>query len=536
MQILQSVRIWKQAPFLRPLLPFIAGILIENDFPIKIHLQILLLCLTLLFLIFCQLLSPAGLYGIGWISGITIHLGFFLFGCLLMNTHQDIQVGATNCSIKNKSAYLLIQILNDPVLNKKSYKCQALVKWLCTNQTCYHEHEKILIYIIKQESSMQVKAGSLLVIRNVLIPVENIKSIPDFDYKGHCRLRHIYAQVFLHAPDYAIIGKEKVHSIFTTLDTLRKKLLSIVKKYIPAKSENGLLEALMFGFTGDLDPELLKSYADAGVIHIIAISGLHLALIYHIIQIFLQRISKRKKARWFRLFLITGILWGYSLLSGASPSVIRSAMMFTLVMMAGNISREIVLYNTLAASSFLLICYDPFWIWDTGFQLSYAAVLSLRLFSKPVRELIPLQNKILSGIWDAASVSIAAQVLITPVSIFYFHRFPSYFLIANLVAVPLSSGILVGGIFLTSCSWIQPVGKWTGWLLGSGIGFLNGFIHRISQLPGAVISPLTLSMPQLILSYFIIFCFYHFLRGKGKSWLFTGLGAICLFQLSYFLK
>jgi|SRR5450432_1324502 len=536
MQILQSVRIWKQAPFLRPLLPFIAGILIENDFPIKIHLQILLLCLTLLFLIFCQLLSPAGLYGIGWISGITIHLGFFLFGCLLMNTHQDIQVGATNCSIKNKSAYLLIQILNDPVLNKKSYKCQALVKWLCTNQTCYHEHEKILIYIIKQESSMQVKAGSLLVIRNVLIPVENIKSIPDFDYKRHCRLRHIYAQVFLHAPDYAIIGKEKVHSIFTTLDTLRKKLLSIVKKYIPAKSENGLLEALMFGFTGDLDPELLKSYADAGVIHIIAISGLHLALIYHIIQIFLQRISKRKKARWFRLFLITGILWGYSLLSGASPSVIRSAMMFTLVMMAGNISREIVLYNTLAASSFLLICYDPFWIWDTGFQLSYAAVLSLRLFSKPVRALFQLHNKILSGIWGAASVSIAAQLLTTPISIYYFHRFPTYFLFANLLAVPLSSGILVCGILLCIFSFIPPMAGILGWLLGLHIRWMNGIIFYIAKLPGSIISSLYTTIPELICIYTFILCFYRYMLRKEKYWFMTGLGAVCMFQLFRLLQ
>ena len=232
------------------------------------------------------------------------------------------------------------------------------------------------------------------------------------------------------------------------LGKLRKKILGIIKKQIPSGSENSLLEALMVGYTDDLDPGLLKSYADSGVIHIIAISGLHLALIFHILQLVLKRTGQKKTGRWIKLAGILLVLWGYSFLSGSSPSVIRSAMMFSLVLFGRNIFREAVLYNILCASAFLLICFDPNWIWDTGFQLSYAAVLSLRLFSKPVKDLIPLQNKFLAALWDAGSVSIAAQILTTPVSIFYFHRFPSYFLIANLLAVPLSSAILVGGILL----------------------------------------------------------------------------------------
>ncbi len=136
---------------------------------------------------------------------------------------------------------------------------------------------------------------------------------------------------------------------------------------------------------------------------------------------------------------------------------------------------------------------------------------------------------------DAGSVSIAAQILTTPISIFYFHRFPSYFLIANLLAVPLSSAILVGGIFLNLFAWSNPAGFCLGWLLAKAIRLLNGSVHWISQLPGSVISPLTLSLPQLIFSYGIIFCFYRFLKGKEKSWLMAGLGMICFFQLSRYL-
>jgi len=231
--------------------------------------------------------------------------------------------------------------------------------------------------------------------------------------------------------------------------------------------------------------------------------------------------------------LMISCLWGYSILSGASPSVIRAAAMFSMVLFAGNIYRVAGLYNTLAASAFLLIGFDPYWLWDTGFQLSYAAVLSLGLFSKPVRSLFHLQNKILAIIWNAVSVSIAAQILTTPISIYYFHRFPTYFLIANLLAVPLSSGILLGGIILCISSWIPYAGHFLGWLLGFMIRILNGFIYDIARLPGAVIPKLALSLNQLILVYFIIFCFFRFVQCKEKKWLITGLAAICILQLLY---
>jgi len=229
--------------------------------------------------------------------------------------------------------------------------------------------------------------------------------------------------------------------------------------------------------------------------------------------------------------MITTCLWFYSLLAGASPSVIRAAMMFSLVLFARNILREASLTNTLAASAFLLLCFDPYWILDTGFQLSYAAVLGLGIFSKPLRELFPLQNKILCAVWNAASVSIAAQILTTPISIFYFHRFPVYFLIANLLAVPISSLILVGGILLCVFAFANPLASPLVWSLGLMIKFLNGFINLVSRLPGSVIGSLSLSISHLILIYFIIFCFYRFLKWKENQWLLISISGICIFQL-----
>jgi competence protein ComEC len=524
--------IWKLSPFFRLTVPLIAGIIVEKKFPVLVGLFVSVFCLCVILIIVCNIVSLSAFIGLEWVPGIVFHIAIFSFSCILMGVHQDTQIEQSSCYIQNHPNLLLLRLLNDPVQKQDSYKCLASVQWLSKDHTCFTENERIFVHFYKKPDADQYSAGSLIIFRKTLRPIENLKSLIDFDYKNYCHLRHIYAQVFLKENEFALVLPERQKSLFTPLDFLRKKLLIIIKKYVPGKSENSLLEALMVGFTDDLDPGVLKSYADTGVIHIIAISGLHLALICHILQLALQKTGRKKYSRWIRFAMIITSLWGYSLLSGASPSVIRAAGMFTLVLFARDIGRETVLYNTLAASAFLLLCFDPFWLWDTGFQLSYAAVLSLRLFSKPLKDLVVFQNKILASVWNATSVSISAQILTTPISIFYFHRFPSYFLIANLLAVPLSSGILIGGILLCIFSFLHPLGYFLGWLLNFMIYSLNGFIVYISQLPGAVISPLVISLPQVIVIYIIIFCIYCFLKKKQKTWLIIGLAFVSLFQLT----
>jgi competence protein ComEC len=521
--------IWKMAPFLRLLVPLISGILVENYFTFSVRFPAWMFCASILLLLFCNRMHFSDFFGSEWIAGLAIQLAFFSAGILLFHIHADIQVGQSPDYSGSKPNLLLLRLSGDPVQKQKAYKVVATVSWRVQNQTCFSEDEKILVYFREKPDPRQFAAGSLIIIRKPLRPIENIKGF-DFDYKRYCRLKHIYAQVFLNKNEFSFMGCLTEKSIFSRLDTIRKKLLIIIKNKIPGKSEYALLEALMVGFTDDLDPGLLKSYADTGVIHIIAISGLHLALICHILQLGLRKLGRKKLLQWVKLSVMVIILWAYSFLSGASPSVIRAATMFTLTLLAVNLTREAVLYNTLAASAFLLLCFDPNWIWDTGFQLSYLAVLSLRLFAKPVRDLLTIRNKILSAIWDAASVSISAQILTTPISIFYFHRFPTYFLIANLLAVPLSSAILIGGILLCASAMINFPGISLGPVIAFGIRFLNGFIRHISMMPGAVAGPLNCTLPQLILMYVIIFSIYRFLKAKEKSWLIAGLCFIVLFQ------
>ncbi len=529
--------IWKQAPFLRLLFPLITGILIENYFKVPIGFGTPVYLGSVSLFVFCisichSIAKPCRKV---WIAGLVIQFTLMSTGCMLMHLHRDIQIGDAPFIVKKHPHYYLLLLDTDLLLKKESYKCSAVINMMIENQMGYYEKEKILVYFNKKSKAVQLTRGSRILIQKPVHPIENF-NLSEFDYKKYCHSKHIYAQVFLNENDFTIIPIENENRIYSGLDSLRKRLINTIKYHIPNKSEYGLLEALLVGYTDDLDRGILASYADSGVIHIIAISGLHLALICHFLQLFLQGAGRKKSGKWIKLTILITCLWGYSMLSGASPSVIRAAAMFSLVLFAKNIFRENTLNNMLAASAFLLICFDPYWIWDTGFQLSYAAVLSLGLFAMPLRNLLLVQNKILAAIWNAASVSISAQILTTPLSIYYFHRFPSYFLVANLVAVPVSSVILAGGILLCLSSPIHLAARLLGSIVALLIHILNEFIRSISRLPGAVIGKLDFSLAQLILIYIVLFCFYWFWLVQDKRWLFAGLVTICIFQLLHFTK
>ena len=195
---------------------------------------------------------------------------------------------------------------------------------------------------------------------------------------------------------------------------------------IKGDKELGLAEALLIGYKDDLDKTLVQSYTNTGVVHIIAISGLHLGLIYWLLVQLLKPLQRRKYMKWLRPVIIILGLWLFSLLAGAQPSILRSAVMFTCIVIGETIAKKTSIYNSLALSAFGLLCWNPYWLWDVGFQLSYSAVLSIIIFMRPVYNLLYVKNKILDFFWKINAVTIAAQILTLPLSIYHFHQFPVY--------------------------------------------------------------------------------------------------------------
>lgn len=505
-------QIWKEAPFIRLLIPMVLGIVLQYFLPISKSFNgpiMIFCCLGLGFSLFIPAFT---LFGWNWTMGILILVACLCLGRLLVICHQDLAVPASLSPPAREKYSLIARLENDPVKKTRVFKCLATVQYCCRYQDCFREKEKIFIYFHEGQLTESIRTGTLIIFSKPVLPIENTAALAGFDYAAYCRLKHIYGQVFLQADDYQLLGEEKEKLFSACLSSWRKRILRIIRQFIPGKEENGLMEALMIGYTDDLDRDLVQSYANTGVVHIIAISGLHLALIYHILQLLLQKIKDRWLGRWLKLIILLGSLWIFSLVSGASPSVIRSAVMFSILLLARNLSRESMMYNSLASSAFLLLCFDPFWLWDTGFQLSYSAVLSLIIFLRPIQGLLTIRNKLLGGLWNSASVSLSAQILTTPVSMYYFHRFPNYFLFSNLLAVPLSSCLLVGGILLCLLSFAPVIAHVLGHILEKGTGCLNGFVQYTAHLPGAVTDRLSVNLFQVFLLYIMIWCLYRFFR------------------------
>lgn len=529
--LVKPVPVWKEAPFLRLIIPFIFGIIIQWYLPIPISLSFFISGLILILLLLFNSVKIFFQFRYYWLNGILINGIIFFTAAILVYTDDNTHY--KNC-IKNcyENNDVIIAKLDEPLSEKeKTFKVQATVESIIKNGSAYSAKGSIIIYFQKSNLLSQLDYGSQIIFKKPLQLIKNSGNPAAFDYQRYCVFQGIYHQVYLKTSDFIITRDRKENFIEKFLLYARAKTVAVFQKYLHDEKEKGLAEALLIGYKDDLDKTLVQSYTNTGVVHIIAISGMQLALIYVFLLLIFKPFSKFRFVKFLKPFTILAALWLFSLMSGASASVIRAAVMLTCIVIGESLSKKTSIYNNLAASAFLLLCYNPYWLWDAGFQLSYIAVLSIVIFMKPVYNLFYIQNKILDFIWQLISVTISAQILTTPVSIFHFHQFPNYFLLTNLVAVPLSSIILFGELILCAVAFIPFVAKITGIILSWLIWLMNSFIEHMETLPHSIWGNLQINVMQLIFCYVIIAGISLWLFFKNKSALFIALSAILCFAM-----
>ena len=527
--LLPVIHIWKKAPFLRLLLPFIAGIVLQWHLQTDIKILWAILVISLLVVLGFFLIPFFEKYKLSAISGLAIIALFISVGGLLAwykNITNDESWFGKNYTADDA---LILTLLENPVEKTKSYKANASVDYLVSKDSAIKTRGTIIVYFKKDSSVSKLEYGSQVIISKSLQEIKNSGNPGGFDYKRYSLFQGITHQVYLKENEFDILPEENKTRFNEFIFDSRKKVLNILRKNIKGEKELGLAEALLIGYKDDLDKTLVQSYSNTGVVHVIAISGLHLGLIYWLLLQATFLLNKRKNIKWLRPVLIIAGLWLFSFLAGAQPSIVRSAVMFTCIVGAEWISRKSSIYNTLAFSAFLLLCYNPYWLWDVGFQLSYTAVLSIVIFMQPIYNWFYVKNKALDFLWKLNAVTLAAQILTLPVSIYHFHQFPNYFLFTNFVAVPLSSVILIGEIFLCAISFIPQVAAFTGKILSWLIWLMNTYVERIEMLPFALLDGLQISIVQAIFLLAAIAGLGYWLLEKTKIALRYGLAAMLIF-------
>lgn len=387
-----------------------------------------------------------------------------------------------------KTGQAILVSIEEPLTEKeKSYKSIIAVRKIVSEKEAHNVYGNILVYFKKGNKTAKLKYGDFIWIKKPLQIITNSGNPGSFNNQQYLAFQQIYHQVYLTENDYILTHKNEVNKLRETVYALRDFTLNVLRQNLSNK--NGILgiaEALLIGYKNDLDYNLTQAYGKAGVVHIIAISGLHLGLIYGLLLWMLNRIPFIDKNKWIKALMLLSCLWMFSLMTGASASVLRSAVMFTFIIIGNVMNRKASIYNSLASSAFLLLCYNPYLVWDAGFQLSYLAIIGIVWLQKPIQHLFNPKNIILLKIWEMASITIAAQIITFPICVYYFHQFPNLFLLSNLIAVPLSTIILFAEIFLVLIYKISFLAKLISSFIFYSIRFLNETIVQINNIPFSI--------------------------------------------------
>jgi competence protein ComEC len=236
-----------------------------------------------------------------------------------------------------------------------------------------------------------------------------------------------------------------------------------------------------------LDEETLQAYVSAGAMHVLSVSGLHVALVFQLLTWMLGFMQFDKVGKWLYYILSLMLIWGYAILTGLCPSVMRSVVMFTIILIGQATNKNNNTINSIGFSAFLLLLYNPMMLMDVGFQLSYLAVLGIVYLQPKIYSWFEIKNGFGDWAWQITSVSIAAQLITFPLGILYFHQFPTYFLLTNLIVIPASTVMLYGGIGLFVVYWIPFISNWYGFLLEKFTWLVNEYLVWNQQLPGSVV-------------------------------------------------
>lgn len=505
---------WRSAPFVRLLMPVIAGILLGRYLPLPFTLLCIIGLVALGLLLLFRFLSLATQYQLRWITGLVFNLLLICLGVsrtyLQDLRHQPNWIGHQ----LQQTTGILVTLQETPLTKVNSYKALAKAEWIQTQKGWLRVQGNLLLYFRKNKLPPDITYGSQLLVQKTLQPIPNSGNPGAFDYRQYCAFQGIHHQVFLQEGEYRLLATKGLSFFTNTLIRTQTALLTILRKWIPGKKEQGVAEALLIGYREDLDKDLVQAYSNTGVVHIIAISGLHLGMIYGLLLVLLKPFRKYKAIHIILPVMLLLVLWGFSFLAGMAPSILRSVVMFSFIIIGESLGRRTQILNTLAASAFCLLIYNPYFLWDVGFQLSYTAVTSIVIFMQPIYRSIYLENPLLRNLWQLNAVTLSAQILTLPVVLYYFHQFPNLFLFTNFIAVPLSGFILYGELFLLLVHKLIFVNEFTGKMISFLIHQLNQLIENTHRLPFAVTGNISFSLVQALLLYGVLIGFTAWIHTK----------------------
>lgn len=362
---------------------------------------------------------------------------------------------------------------------------------------------RVIVYVDKAVGGIP-RYGEVWLVSGSPRPIDPPLNPGEFNYKRYLSYRGIYHQQYLRPFQRQPVGFDPPSRITEAATVVNRWADSVFTHQIGSRAEYGIVNAMILGVRDDLDSELYRAYSTAGAVHILSVSGLHVGILFAVLTFLLSFLIKRPGGKSLMAVLQLVILWFYALVTGMSPPVLRSAGMFSVLIIANAFGRQQQLLNTMGASAFGILCFDPYALFSAGFQLSNLAVAGIGAWQSSLYQSITFRHGLLNRAWELTAVALVAQLITFPLGVFYFHQFPTYFLLANPAVMLLSFVLLPLAMATLAFCWIPFLNDGLGWLLQKTAWLLNAVVAQTSQLPGAAWSGLWLSPVALVLTYGVI--------------------------------
>lgn len=525
---------WREVPFIRLVLAFIIGILLAIYLPKSASAFLLWIGLTgsgfcLLILNFVKID-----FRLRWLYGLSLSLFLILFGWqITLNYHELADVRHFQNQLA-ESNLVIGKIWKIQPTSTGKTRLQLQVEGIQAADTSIVSATGNLLIYLDSSGLQRLHYGdqiSLFANINRLEPPKNPKA---FDFSRYMHFQNVHYQAFVKPGAWQLLKKGGGWQPMLLADRLQKRFIQILQKRVAGEDEFAVASALILGYRDEISEEINMAYKNTGATHVLAVSGMHVGFIYLGISFLLGFVKlKGKTWKFIKISIELVSIWFFALITGGAASILRAAVMFSFIIIGKLLQREANIYNSLAASAFFLLCYNPYYLMDVGFQLSYLALIGIIYFEPRIYKLLYIENKALDYVWQLLAIALAAQLVTLPISLYYFHQFPWYFWLSGLVVVPVSVVVLGAGFLLFLLDAVPVL----GWLIGKIIFWLvwiiNASIFWIEKIPGATTTGIWVSVITVILLYLSILFMMVALNTRRFHWMMSSLGCVALVGLAY---
>ena len=516
-----------QIPFLRFLIPAISGILFCKYISPSLNFFFVGL-LGLIIILISFFVSKKEDYAFRWLFGAGLML--FLFALEIQYyQYRDEQV---SCNFPQINTFYIGEVLDLPQQKKRSVACEV--------QLTYPVDRKVMLYLESDSNSQHLEPGEEILVWANIQPFKNIGNPDEFDYEIFMHNKGFSGSAYVSALNCVKTGRYS-NSIRAKALRVRAKVLGVYKSFDLNDDSYSFLSAITLGYKADLSDNLKDAFRASGTSHVLAVSGLHVGIVYIIIISFFSFLGKRGKTFVLKQVLVLLCLWGYVFITGMPVSVIRAAIMLSLVSVASILNREGFTYNTLAVAAYFILIINPFYLFDVGFQLSFAAVLSILFFQPKLSKLFIPKTKVVDYAWSLFTVSLAAQLGVFPLVLYYFGTFPTYFFITNLLVLPFIAIIIYSAVLLTLLSllsflnlgFIQIIYNVIVVFIQILIKAVLQIVYFFESLPLSELEGYHISVLQVVLIFAIIISLSLFILHKRANQLIALLATVALLLFTH---